>query len=329
MDQGAVRTVGNPLEAGELGWRPTSRFRFLRELAGKKIAMIAIVLLVIFYVAGIFAPWVSTSDPNYQRLTIEERLSSPSGDHWFGTDAAGRDVFSRVVYSARTTLLFTLVVMVTGSLFLGLTLGLLAGYRGGSTDALIMRVGEVLSGVPTLLLMLAISAAFRTRLNDVAFWLQDNTFLGQDARAIVPFLIIVGAALPFAWIGSARIVRSQVLAIREQEYILAAEAIGGSTTRLIVRHLFPGVLPIFLVGLSASMAGIAGAEVALSYLGLGVDPSTPSFGTLLQNAGGVRTFQEYPHLLLFSGIPLILFFFSWNLLGDALVDIVEPRTYRR
>ena len=324
-----MSTVIAPLETGDLGTRPALRYRFLRELVRKKIAMIAIFLITIFYLAGIFAPWVSTSDPNYQRLTIEDRLDSPSGEHWFGTDAAGRDLFSRVVYSARTTLLFTLVVIVTGSLFLGLSLGLLAGYRGGVVDAAIMRVGEVLSGVPTLLLMLAISAAFRTRLNDVAFWLKDNTFLGDDARSIVFFLIIVGAALPFAWIGSARIVRSQVLAIREQEYVLAAETIGASTGRLLLRHIFPGVLPIFLVGLSASMGGIAGAEIALSYLGLGVDPSTPSFGTLLQNAGGVRTFQEFPHMLLVSGIPIILFFFSWSLLGDALVDIVEPRTHRR
>ena len=324
-----MTSMATPLETGDFAWRPTPRFRFLRELVHKKIAMIAIFFLALFYLAGIFAPWVSTDDPNYQRLTIEDRLAAPSGDHWFGTDGAGRDLFSRVVYSARTTLLFTLVVILTGSLFLGLGLGLLAGYRGGWIDAGIMRVGEVLSGVPTLLLMLAISAAFRTRLNDVAFWLQENTFLGDDARAIVPFLIIVGAALPFAWIGSARIVRSQVFAIREQEYVLAAETIGVSTTRLLLRHVFPGVLPIFLVGVSAGMAGIAGSEIALSYLGLGVDPSTPSFGTLLQNAGGVRTFQEFPHMLLVSGVPLILFFFSWNLLGDALVDIVEPRTYRR
>ena len=324
-----MTSMATPLEAGDFAGRPVPRFRFLRELVRKKIAMTAIFFLAIFYLAGIFAPWVSTHDPNYQRLTIEDRLAAPSGDHWFGTDGAGRDLFARVVYSARTTLLFTLVVILTGSLFLGLGLGLLAGYRGGWIDAGIMRVGEVLSGVPTLLLMLAISAAFRTRLNDVAFWLQENTFLGDDARAIVPFLIIVGAALPFAWIGSARIVRSQVFAIREQEYVLAAETIGVSTTRLLLRHVFPGVLPIFLVGVSAGMAGIAGSEIALSYLGLGVDPSTPSFGTLLQNAGGVRTFQEFPHMLLVSGVPLILFFFSWNLLGDALVDIVEPRTYRR
>ena len=324
-----MQTSIAPTATEDFGEREAPRFRFLRELSRKKIAMLAIAFLAIFYLAGIFAPWIAQDDPNFQRLTLEDRLASPSGDHWFGKDAAGRDLFAQVVYSARTTLIFTLAVIVTGSLLLGLTFGLLAGYRGGWVDSTIMRVGETLSGIPTLLLMLAIAAAFRTRLNDVAFWLKENTFLAEDARAIVPFAIIVLAALPFAWIGSARIVRSQVFAIREQEYILAAETIGASTTRLLARHVFPGVLPVFLVGLSATMAGVAGTEVALSYLGLGVDPSTPSFGTLLSNASSVRTFQEFPHLLLVAGIPYLLFIFAWNLLGDALVDIVEPRTYRR
>ncbi len=317
------------LEVGEVGWRPAPRYRVLRELLRKRIAMTAVVLITIFYLAGIFSPWVSTHDPNQQELTVEARYAGPSADHWFGTDRAGRDLFSRIVYSARTTLLFTLVVILTGSVLLGLSLGLLAGYRGGWVDALVMRVGEVLSGIPTLLLIIAISAAFRTRISDLVFTLKEDSFLGDDARAIVPFLIIVLAALPFAWFGSARIVRSQVLAIREQEFVLAAETIGVSTPRLLARHIFPGVLPIFLVGLSASMAGIAFLEVALSYLGLGVDPGTQSFGTLIFEAGAVRTFQQFPHVLMFSGVPLILFFFSWNLLGDALVDIVEPRTYRR
>ena len=317
------------LDFEESGFRPAPRFRILRELGHKKIAMVCIVIITIFYLFGIFSPWLATHDPNQQQLVVEARYAGPSSDHWFGTDRAGRDLYSRIVYAARTTLLFTLVVIVTGSFLIGLSLGLIAGYRGGWIDTLIMRVGEVLSSIPTLFLIIAISAAFRTRISDFVFTLKEDTFLGDDARAIVPFLIIVLASLPFAWFGSARIVRSQVLAIREQEYVLAAETIGVSTARLLARHIFPGVLPIFLVGLSASMAGIAFLEVALSYLGLGVDPTTQSFGTLIFEAGRVRTFQQFPHVLMFSGIPLSLFFFSWTLLGDALVDVVEPRTYRR
>ena len=305
------------------------RLRALRLLARKKVAMLAIVWLTIFYLAAIFAPLVAPHDPGQQTLSVEARLQGPSGTHLLGTDGLGRDLLSRVIYAARTTTLFTLVVLVTGGLFLGLGLGLLSGYRGGWVDASIMRVGEVLAGLPTLLLMLAISAAFRSRINDAAFWLKDNTFLGDEARSLMYFLLIVGVAVPFAWVGSARIVRSQVLAIREQEYVLAAEALGASTWRLLLRHMLPGVMPIFLVGLSAGMAGIAGTEMALSWLGLGVDPSMPSFGALLNAAASVPLFRDYPHLLLSAGIPVVLFFFAWNLLGDALVDLAEPRTRGR
>jgi len=317
------------VEASAVGRARPRRLRLLRLLAHKKIAAVALAWILIFYVAGIFAPLIAPRDPNRQELSVETRLREPSGEYLLGSDQIGRDLLSRVVYAARTTTLFTLVMLLTGGLFLGLGLGLLAGYRGGWVDAAIMRVGEVLAGLPTLLLMLAISAAFRTRINDAAFWLKDNTFLGDDARPLLSFLIIVGAAVPFAWIGSARVVRSQVLAIREQEYVLAAEAMGASTWRLLLRHVLPGVLPIFLVGLSGSMAGIAFIEMALSYLGLGVDPATPSFGVLINSAGGVRTFEEFPHLLLVAGVPVVLFFFAWNLLGDALVDLAEPRTRGR
>ncbi|WP_373324416.1 ABC transporter permease [Tepidiforma flava] len=250
----------------------------------------------------------------------------PSAEHWLGTDALGRDLASRVIYAARTTVVFTIVVLISGSLVLGLGLGLLAGYRGGWVDTLIMRVGEVLAGLPTLLLMLAITAAFRTRINDVAFWLQDNTFLGSDARTFVKFSIIVFATVPFAWIGTSRIVRSQALAIREETYVLAAEAMGASSWRIIFRHILPGVLPLFVVGVSAGMAGTAGAEVTLSFLGLGIDPPTASFGSLIAAGAGPQTFERYPHLLLAPAIPVTLFFFAWNLLGDALVDLLEPRT---
>lgn len=305
------------------------RLSLLRLLARKKVAMIAIVWIAIFYGAGILAPLVAPHDPNRQEISVEARLQSPSGERLLGTDRLGRDLFSRVIYAARTTMLFTVVVTISGSLFIGLGLGLLAGYRGGWVDAAIMRVGEVLAGIPQLLVILAIAAAFRPRLNDFAFWLKDNSFLGDDGRPIVFFVVIVAATIIFSWVGSARIVRSQVLAIREQEYVLAAEALGASTWRLLLRHVLPGVVPIFLVGLSATMAGIAGTEMALSWLGLGVDPSTPSFGSLLNDASGVRTLQEYPHLLLGAGVPVVLFFFAWNLLGDALVDLAEPRTRGR
>lgn len=305
------------------------RRRFLRSILRKKLAMAAIVYLAIFYSAGVFAPLVATHDPNQTQLAVDQRFQAPSAEHWLGTDVQGRDLYSRVVYSARTTLLFTLAVVLTGGILLGLGLGLLAGYKGGWTDTAIMRVGEVLAGVPTLLLILAIAAVFRTRITDFAFWLNDNTFLGDEARTLLEFMVIVGATVPFAWIGTSRIVRSQALAIRESEFVLAAELVGASTWRILTRHILPGVVPLFVVGLSSGMAAIAGTEVALSFLGLGVNPPTASFGTIISDGAGVRTFQAYPHMLLGAAMPIILFFFAWNLLGDALVDLLEPRTSAR
>lgn len=311
-------------------WQAMSpRRRFLHAIVRKKLAMVAIAYLLLFYFAGIFAPLIATHDPNATELAVEARFETPSSEHWLGTDVQGRDLYSRVVYAARTTLLFTLAVMVTGGIFLGLGLGLLAGYKGGWVDTLIMRVGEVLSGVPTLLLILTIAAVFRTRIADLAFWLKDNTFLGDEARTMLEFVIIVGATVPFAWIGSSRIVRSQALAIRESDFVLAAELLGASTWRVLTRHILPGVIPLFVVGLSGGMAAIAGTEVALSFLGLGVTAPAPSFGTIISEGAGPRTFQAYPHVLLGASVPIILFFFAWNLLGDALVDLLEPRTSTR
>lgn len=306
------------------------RRSFFRELVRKKIAAGALVFLAVFYAVGFLAPVVAPSDPNQQTLALDAVRQGPSLDHWLGTDRLGRDLLSRVFYSARTTILFTIAVMLTGGVVLGLGLGLLAGYRGGWVDTAIMRVGEILAGLPTLVLMLAISAAFRPRINGLSFWLEDNTFLGNEAGTLVKFTILVGATVPFAWIGSSRIVRSQVLAIRESDYVLAAETIGAPTSRILIRHIFPGILPVFIVGMSAGMAGIAGAEVALSWLGLGIDPPGASFGSMIREAGASpQTFKMTPHLLLASALPVVFFLYAWNLLGDALVDLVEPRNRRR
>jgi ABC-type dipeptide/oligopeptide/nickel transport system permease subunit len=230
-----------------------------------------------------------------------------------------------VIYSARTTLIFTFAVVISGSVLIGLTLGLIAGYRGGWIDTVILRTGEVLSGIPTLILILALTAAFRTRIDDISFWLKDNTFLDNDARTLVKMTIIIVASLPFGWIGSARIVRGQAFSIREQEFVQAAEAMGAGTWRIVWRHVFPGILPLFLVGVSSGMAAVATLEVGLSYLGLGIDPPSASFGNLIADSEGVAFLAAHPHMIIVTAAPLVLFIYAWNLLGDALVDMVQPR----
>ena len=301
------------------------RFRMMRELLHKKVAVCCIAFLALFYFCGIFASVLAPYGLNEQDFTTEGRLQPPSREHLFGTDRLGRDMLTRVLYSARTTVVFTVVIVLTGGIFLGLGLGLLSGYHGGWIDTVIMRVGEVLAGLPPLILMLAITAAFRPRINEWSFWLEDNTFLGEDAKTLVKFGIIAFATVPFAWLGSCRIVRSQVLAIREQNYITSAESIGANTFRILSRHVLPAVMPLFLVGLTTGMAGIAGAEVALSYIGLGIDEPAASFGNLIGDVNGSRFLEQYPYLFVAGTVPVILFFFAWNLLGDALVDVFDRR----
>lgn len=312
------------------GVAPSNRGRFLRELMRKKIACAGLVVILLFYGTGLLAPVLWPYDPNEQHISVDYRLQSPSWEHPLGTDRLGRDLLSRDMQAMRVTVLFTIVVVITGGLFLGLGLGLLAGYRGGWVDTAIMRVGEVLCGLPTLIFILAITAAFRTRINNFAFDFADHTWLSpESSRDFIKFTIIALATLPFSSVGTARIVRSQALSIRSSPYIEAAELMGASTWRIITRHVFPGVLPLFVVGISGSMGAIAGAEIGLSYVGLGIEPPTASFGSMIADAGGPKTFQTLPHLLLAPAVPVILFYYAWNLLGDALVDLVEPRHARR
>lgn len=321
-----VLELQTPLAAGS-----GRRFRVARGILRKKLAFLSVIVIAVFYLAGILAPWAAPYGENEQpaRLTAAASNASPSADHLLGTDRLGRDVLTRVMFACRTTLIYTVIVLVMGGLFLGVGLGLLAGYRGGWVDTAIMRVGEVLGGVPTLILILAITAAFRTRLTDAGFWLGDHTFLNtQDARTVVQFALLVTASVPFAWIGGCRVVRAQTLRLRETQFVEAAESQGASTFRILSRHIFPSVLPLFLVGVTGGMAGIALTEVSLSFLGLGISEPASSFGTLIADGAGPRAIELFPHLFYAPTIPVVLFFLAWNLLGDALVDLLEVRSTR-
>ena len=259
-------------------------------------------------------------------LEPDRVLEGPSWDHLLGTDRLGRDLFSRTLFAARTTIVVTVLAFLFGNVFLGLGLGLLAGYRRGWVDAVIMRVGDVTLAIPGILALIVISAAFRDRWTG---WFADvdaffgTTFLvdqGVDDLSLIFFAFSL-----FGWVFTARFVRAQVLALREEEYILAAESIGAGTLRILFRHLLPGVLPWIIVGISASLGAMAGVEVALTFLGIGVQPPTASFGIMISAAGGVRTLNSHPHLLLVPGVTVAVLIYSFNLLGDAINDVVNPR----
>ncbi len=259
-------------------------------------------------------------------LQLDAALQGPSSEHWFGTDRTGRDLFSQTLFSARTTIVMTIIVFFLGSLFLGLGLGLLAGYAAGWIDQVIMRIGDVILGIPGVLVLIVVSSAFRERWTD-AFTDIDNFFGGSFFidQGVDHITLLVVALTFFGWVDTARFVRAQTLSLREADFILAAESIGARTPRILVRHLFPGILPWIIVGLSATFAGVAGAEVVLTFLGIGIQPPTASFGAMIADAGGIRTFNLHPHLLLVPGVTVAVIIFAFNLLGDAVNDVVNPR----
>ncbi len=259
-------------------------------------------------------------------LSGDESLQGPSSDHWLGTDRNGRDIFARAMYSLRTTLIISIISVVFGNLFLGLGLGLLAGYRGGLIDQIIMRIGDVMLAMPGLLFLIVVVAVFRDQWEDWFRAIEDATGMHWlIEQGVDDYVLIVFALSLVGWAGSARFYRAQVLALRESDYILAAETIGARTPRVLIRHLFPGILPWFIVGFSASLGEVAGSEVVLTWLGIGITPPTPSFGILVSNAGGRTSLLAYPWLMLVPFTSLLILMLAFNLLGDAINDVLNPR----
>ena len=348
----------------------------LRRLLRKKIAVIALLLIAGFYFVGLFAPVISPQD--FRTQDLDNTLLSPTLEHPFGTDRLGRDQLSRIIWSARTTIIVTIATVVAGSLLLSVGLGLLSGYMGGKVDTVIMRTGEAFGSLPALPMLILINATMRDRVRGwvdglernlssgdplfiailgvltlvavvgIVAWLRESrrngawialsvvaAFLilalwGVQAVFATPgasdYFLIFGALSLFFWVGSARVIRSQVLALRETEYVIAARSMGAGTWRIIGSHLLPNVSPIIIVGVSASLGAIAGSEIALTFLGVGVHDPTPSFGALIFDGGTSQpVIRNHPHLLIFPAVVVGMLIFSFNLLGDALNDVLTPK----
>lgn len=296
--------------------------QFWYRLRRKKLAMLSLVVITAIYAGGIFAPWIVPYSYSEQR--IDDALQGPSMAHPLGTDRLGRDMLSRALYSSRTTLVVSVAVLVSGSLIIGNGLGLIAGYRGGWVDAAIMRVGEVLSSLPGLPMLVLVNAALGPRVAEAAGWLDASTGIGLF-RDFASYLTVFAVLSLFFWVGTARYVRSLVLQLREREFILAAQALGASTPRILVYHLLPNIAFIVVLQISATLGSVAGTEVALTWFGVGVQPPTPSFGAMIFEGSGARTFQSHPHLLLVPGLFVSSLLFAFALLGDAINDIIRDR----
>ncbi len=269
----------------------------LRNFAFTAGALLTIVLILVAITAPLLAPF----DPDEQDTS--RRLEPPSKHHPLGLDDLGRDVLSRIVFGARVSLRVGFSVVVIGSI-VGVALGAIAGYFGGGWDAMIMRICDVLLAFPGILLAIALVAVLGPSLNNVIL-----------ALAVIN------------WVGYARLVRGQVLKVREMEYVTAARAIGASSWRVIVQHVLPNVINPVIVMATLGLAGAILAEAALSFLGLGVQPPTPSWGAMLTS--GRQYLGIANHLAIFPGAAIMLAVMGLNFLGDGLIDALDPKYRKR
>jgi len=276
---------------------------FRRRIAGNArhnpLASTGVVLVIIFVIFALFAPWIAQQDP--AAIHLPDRLDPPSHAHWFGTDELGRDILSRIIYGARISMLVGGSVVVA-SLGIGLIIGSIAGYYGGAIDRFVnVILMNAFLSFPGILIAIAFVA-----------------FRGPGIFNLVIALSIGG------WVGYARLVRGQVLAAREREFVEAARALGASDMRIIVRHILPNIIQPVVVQAAIGMAGAILAEATMSFLGLGVPPPTASWGTMLNDARA--HLFDAPHLVLFPAMAVMLAVLSFNFIGDALRDYLDPRS---
>jgi peptide/nickel transport system permease protein len=262
-----------------------------------RAGLLIVILTVLAAVAG---PFLSPYDSSAQELA--RRLEAPSLAHPLGLDELGRDILARLLGGARISLMVGLAVVSVSST-VGMLLGSIAGYFGGRVDDLISRVIDVLMAFPGILLAIALVAV-----------------LGPSLTNVVLALSVIG------WVGYARLVRGQALRAREFEFVQAARACGASSARIVLRHILPTAFPAVVVQATLGMAGAIIAEAALSFLGLGVQPPTPSWGTML-DAGRAHLFDA-PHLTVFPGLAIALLVLGFNFLGDGLRDRADPKMVR-
>ena len=269
-----------------------------------RLGIFGLVFVALLVLVALFAPWIATYDVGASDLLA--RYKGPSAAHWLGTDSTGRDIFSRVVYGARISLQVGIVVVAVSAV-VGTIIGALAGFYGGWIDRIVSGyVLNVFLAFPGLLLAIAMVA-----------------FLGAGLNKLILALCIIG------WVGYARVMRAQVLKVREYDFVQAARALGARDWRILFFHVLPNAIQPLIVQASLGMAGAVLSEASLSFLGLGVPPPAPSWGSMLEEARDLATLQRAPHAMLVPGIAIALTVLAFNFLGDGLREYLDPRQRKR
>jgi oligopeptide transport system permease protein len=270
----------------------------LRRLFKNKAAVAGAIVLLLLIVLAAFAPWIAPYPYAYQNLDLG--ASPPSSVHLLGTDVLGRDLLSRILYGARISLLVGFIAT-TVALIIGVSWGIIAGYAGGKIDSAMMRIVDILYGLPFIIFIILLMVIFGRNL-----WL---------------LFLAIGAV---EWLTMARIVRAQVLSLKNQEFVLAAQAMGVSNFAMFKRHLLPNILGPVAVYATLTIPQVMLLESFLSFLGLGIQPPMSSWGTLIKD--GVESMEEYSWLLIYPGLTFTITLFALNFFGDGLRDALDPKT---
>lgn len=295
--------------------------RALRSLRRNVPAMLSIGVLVILVFVAVFAPQVAPHD--YAAGDLSANFARPGARFPLGADFLGRDMLSRLIYGTR----ISLAVAFLGAFFaftVGLVYGVIAGYFGGRLDDVLMRIVDVLYAFPGLLFIILLMVAFKTGFGG---GIASNPVMSAisrfDASLGGMFLIIVGISLT-SWVGMARLTRGMALALRHSEFITAAKALGASNRRIIFKHLVPAIAGPLIVQVTLSIPAFIGTEAFLSFIGIGVTPPTPSWGTMI--AEGFSSMRSHPHLAIYPGLALAIVMLAFNFLGDGLRDALDPHS---
>ena len=269
------------------------------RLRKNKLAMLGLAILVVMVALAVCADWIADYDTNVTGMNMAERLQTPSAKHWFGTDSYGRDVFARIIHGSRLSLSLSIFAMLA-AVAIGSIIGAIAGYYGGRGDAGLMRLMDILLAIPPMLMSISIVAAL--------------------GHSMVNLMI----ALSLAYIPVfARVIRSSILTVKGQEFIEAAKACGTSNARIILRHIIPNAIGPIIVQATLAMGSTILIISSLSFMGMGIQPPQPEWGTMLYE--GRDLIRTSPYLVIFPGIAIALAVLSLNLLGDGLRDALDPR----
>lgn len=269
-----------------------------------RLTYIGIAIALVVILAAVFAPIIATHEVTAQNIAM--RYALPSAEHFFGTDMLGRDMFSRIVFGARISLEVGIVV-VTVSAVIGIVIGAIAGFYGGFVDKFLSGyVFNVFLAFPGLLLAIALVA-----------------FLGAGLEKVILALCVIG------WVGYARVMRGQVLKVREFDFVQAARALGAGNLRILFTHILPNAIQPLIVQASLGMAGAVLSEASLSFLGLGIPPPAPSWGTMIEEARGLDILYNAPHVLFFPGVAIALTVLAFNFIGDGLREYLDPKQRKR